>query len=102
MPGGINLEGGDILTRVIKSVEIRAPPEKVWEMLALDRLPEWMDDLKSVKYTTEVHTTFLGLSPLRITSMSRSEPRQKSPLATEPANPMATTSSCLCSFPTSR
>jgi len=21
---------------------IKAPPEKVWEMLVLDRLPEWM------------------------------------------------------------
>ena len=42
--------------RVEKSIEIRAPPEKVWEMLALDRCPEWMDDLKSVKYTSEVRT----------------------------------------------
>jgi uncharacterized membrane protein len=44
------------LTRVEKSIEIKAPPEKVWEMLAFDRLPEWMDDLKSVKYTSEVRT----------------------------------------------
>ena len=27
--------------RVEKSIEIKAPPEKVWEMLALDRFPEW-------------------------------------------------------------
>jgi uncharacterized membrane protein len=44
------------LTRVEKSIEIKVPPEKVWKMLALDRCPEWMDDLKSVKYTSEVRT----------------------------------------------
>jgi len=48
--------GGGILGRVEKSIEIKAPPEKVWEMLALDRLPEWMKELKSVKYTSEVST----------------------------------------------
>ena len=40
------------------SIEIRAPPEKVWEMLALDKLPEWAEgykgELKSVEYTSEV------------------------------------------------
>ncbi|MFB0569463.1 MAG: SRPBCC family protein, partial [Nitrososphaeria archaeon] len=40
-----------------KSIEIRAPPEKVWEMLALDRFPEWMDSMKSVAYTSEVRTS---------------------------------------------
>ena len=41
-----------------RSIEIRATPEKVWEMLALDRLPEWLDEMemKSGKYTSEVHT----------------------------------------------
>ena len=42
--------------RIEKSVEIRAPPEKVWEMLALDRWPEWMDGWKDAEYTSEVHT----------------------------------------------
>ena len=54
------MEGGDILGRIEKSIEIRVPPENVWEMLALDRLPEWnkgfQDELKSVEYTSEVHT----------------------------------------------
>jgi uncharacterized membrane protein len=45
------------LTRVEKSIEIKAPPEKVWEMLAFDRLPEWMDSIKSVAYTSEVRTS---------------------------------------------
>jgi uncharacterized protein YndB with AHSA1/START domain len=38
------------------SVVIKAQSEKVWEMLALDRMPEWMDDLKSSEYITEMHT----------------------------------------------
>jgi uncharacterized membrane protein len=44
------------LVRIEKSIEIKASPEKVWEMLAFDRRPEWMEGIKSVKYTSEVHT----------------------------------------------
>jgi len=52
------IDRGDILVRMERSIEINAPPEKVWEMLALDRLPEWMDEmeLQSGKYTSEVRT----------------------------------------------
>jgi uncharacterized membrane protein len=42
------------LVRKEKSVEIRALSEKVWGMLALDRMPEWMDGWKSVAFTSEV------------------------------------------------
>ena len=42
--------------RIEKSIEIRAPPEKVWEMLAVDRHLEWMEEWKSVKYISEVQT----------------------------------------------
>ena len=42
--------------RIEKSIEIKASPEKVWEMLALDRFPEWMDMMESVEYTSEVNT----------------------------------------------
>jgi len=44
------------MVRIEKSIEIRVPPAKVWEMLALDRLPEWMDvlEMKSAKYISEV------------------------------------------------
>ena len=45
--------------RVEKSIVIKAPPERVWEMLALDRLLEWGEGynaLKSVEYTSEVST----------------------------------------------
>jgi uncharacterized membrane protein len=48
------------LGRVERSIEIKAPPEKVWEMLAFDRLLEWEEgdqkDIESVKYTSEVST----------------------------------------------
>ena len=43
--------------RVERSIEIRVPPEKVWEMLALDRASEWNEgSMKNVEYTTEVST----------------------------------------------
>jgi len=48
------LRGGDVLSRIEKSIEIQASPEKVWEMLALDRLPEWNEEYGDVKYTSEV------------------------------------------------
>jgi uncharacterized protein YndB with AHSA1/START domain len=42
------------LGRVEKSIDIRASPEKVWQMLALDKLPEWNEEYGDVKYTSEV------------------------------------------------
>jgi uncharacterized protein YndB with AHSA1/START domain len=42
------------LVKIEKSIEIKAPREKVWEMLALDRLPEWNEEYGDVKYTSEV------------------------------------------------
>ena len=42
--------------RVEKSIEIRAPPERVWEMLAFDNHLEWMDGCKSVEYTSKVYS----------------------------------------------
>ena len=48
------------MTRVEKSIEIKAAPEKVWEMLALDRWQEWnvghFLDTKNMKFATEVNT----------------------------------------------
>jgi uncharacterized membrane protein len=48
------------LGRIEKSIEIKAPPEKVWEMLAFDRQLEWDEDsqknTKSIEYTSEVNT----------------------------------------------
>jgi uncharacterized protein YndB with AHSA1/START domain len=51
------LRGGDVLGRIEKSIEIKAPPEKVWEMLALDRLPEWNEEYGNVKYTSDVRNS---------------------------------------------
>ena len=42
--------------RVEKSIEIKASPDKVWEMLAFDRHPEWNEQYKSVEYTSKVRT----------------------------------------------
>ena len=46
--------------RIEKSIIIKAPPEKVWEMLAFDRQLEWDEDsrknTKSIEYTSEVNT----------------------------------------------
>jgi len=48
------------LGRIEKSIEIQASPESVWELLAFDRVLEWSEgfrgELKSVEYTSEVHT----------------------------------------------
>jgi len=44
------------MARVEKSIEIKAPPEKVWEILALDRMPEWMFGELKVQYTSDVRT----------------------------------------------
>jgi uncharacterized protein YndB with AHSA1/START domain len=51
------LRGGDVLVRIEKSIEIKASPEKVWEMLALDRLPEWNEEYGNVKYTSDVRNS---------------------------------------------
>ena len=43
-----------------KSIEIKASPEKVWELLAWDRVQEWDEgyrkNLKSMEYTSKVST----------------------------------------------
>jgi len=51
------------LVRMEKSIEIKAPREKVWGMLALERWSEWLVgaagaflDLKNLKFTSEVNT----------------------------------------------
>ena len=45
------------MTRVETSIVIKAPPEKVWEMLAWDRHPEWNIGTKKAEYTSEVRTS---------------------------------------------
>ena len=46
--------------RMEASIEIKAPAKKVWEMLAVDRFPEWAEgikkNLKSIEYISEIRT----------------------------------------------
>lgn len=48
------------MTLIERSIEIRVPPEKVWEMLSLDRFSEWeegyKEDLTNIEYISEVNT----------------------------------------------
>ncbi len=50
------------MTRKEKSIEINTPPEKVWEMLTMDRFREWQEEMrreeieKSLEYTSGVST----------------------------------------------
>jgi uncharacterized membrane protein len=41
------------LTRIEKSIEIKASPEKVWPMIDWDRTPEWYAPFKKVEYTSK-------------------------------------------------
>jgi len=52
-----DIKGSDILVRIEKSIEIKASSEKVWEMLAFDKAQEWMEEWKSVEYTSEVRSS---------------------------------------------
>ena len=57
--GEIGNCGVDILGRAEKSIIIKAPTEKIWEMLAFDRIQEWDEGWEyggGVEYTSEVHT----------------------------------------------
>ena len=44
------------MVRREKSVIVKAPLGKIWEMLVFDRMPEWMDGWEKAEYTSEVHT----------------------------------------------
>jgi len=66
------------LGRVEKSIEIGAPPEKVWEMLVLDRVLEWEEgyksELKSIEYTSEVRKP---KDKLRVGATAHGIPKKK-------------------------
>jgi hypothetical protein len=50
---GCKLGGGNVLTRVEKSIVINASPEEIWLMIQLDRTPEWYVEWKKVKWISE-------------------------------------------------
>ena len=41
------------MTRIEKSIEINAPPEKIWPMLQLEKLPEWHTEFKKIEVTSK-------------------------------------------------
>ena len=45
--------GGNRLTRIEESIEIKAAPHKIWPIVRWDRVPDWMDIIKKVEYTSE-------------------------------------------------
>ena len=52
-PSRKNCKGGDILTRIEKSIEINASPEKIWPIINWEKLPEWHTDFKTVEWTSK-------------------------------------------------
>jgi uncharacterized membrane protein len=46
------LGGGDILTKTERSIEINAPPEKIWPLIQWDRTPEWYAPWTKVEWTS--------------------------------------------------
>ena len=49
--------GGIRLTRIEQSIEINATPREIWPMIRWDRVPDWMDIIKKVEYTSEQKET---------------------------------------------
>jgi uncharacterized membrane protein len=47
--------GGDILTRIDKSIEINVSPEKIWPIIRWENVPEWFDTVKKVEWTSQEH-----------------------------------------------
>ena len=41
------------MTRIERSIEIRASPEKVWELQSCERTPEWYPGIKRHEFTSE-------------------------------------------------
>jgi uncharacterized membrane protein len=41
------------LTKVEKSIEIKAPTEKIWPFITWERIPEWFEMWKKVEYTSK-------------------------------------------------
>ncbi len=41
------------MARIEESIEISAPPRKIWPIVRWDRVPEWMGIVKKVEYTSD-------------------------------------------------
>jgi uncharacterized membrane protein len=42
-----------ILARIERSINIGAPPEKIWSLIFWDKVPQWFDTVKKAEYTTK-------------------------------------------------
>ncbi len=42
-----------IVARIEKSIDINAMAEKIWPLVFWDRVPEWMDQITTAKYTSD-------------------------------------------------
>lgn len=40
------------MARIGESIEIRAPPKRIWHLLFWDRIPEWLEIIKKVEYNS--------------------------------------------------
>jgi uncharacterized membrane protein len=45
--------GGEFVARIEKSIEINAPPEKIWPFITWERTPEWYTAFKKVERTSK-------------------------------------------------
>ena len=45
------------MTRIEQSIEINATPREIWPIIRWDKVPEWMDIIKKVEYTSEQKET---------------------------------------------
>ena len=41
------------MARIQKSIDINASADKIWPMVYWDKVPEWADQIKSAKYTSQ-------------------------------------------------
>jgi uncharacterized membrane protein len=41
------------LAKIEKSIDIEAPPEKIWPMVYWDKIPQWMDIIPKAEFTSK-------------------------------------------------
>ena len=47
--------GGDVLTRIEKSIEINVPPEKIWPLITWENVPKIFESVKKIEWTSKEH-----------------------------------------------
>ena len=41
------------MAKIEKSIDIAAPPEKIWSMIYWDKMPQWLDIIKKAEFTSK-------------------------------------------------